>query len=351
VPNPGPSSEPRRRGLAVLRGTGFAAAVILGAVAIWLIVTSTSQKRIEIGVLTGLWGLLLGAYSVFGSRSHHREAAPVSSSQEVDLRPGTEVERAAVVAAVAAARREFQAELEDLLRREVQAGLAQELAGLRAEVTALRNELVEKVGGQLRLERIETTRLIGSDLEALQHELRQLREIGGGRDTDGDVVGDRPTRSAGPEDVHDAEIVVERVMPPAPPVVPASPTQPTEPVQPLVVARAATPEPEPAVVAPEPAPEPEVASVAEPEPAPAAPEPQQPVDPFASMPRIRPFTDFELDPIPSAPVAANGDDAPDRGGRHATGDGAPTRSGRRHRADGDDGNDVLARILARESRS
>ena len=50
--------------------------------------------------------------------------------------------------------------------------VAGELAELRAEVAALRNELLEKVGGQLRLERIETTRLIGSDLEALQHEVR-----------------------------------------------------------------------------------------------------------------------------------------------------------------------------------
>ena len=53
------------------------------------------------------------------------------------------------------------------------------MAGLRSEVTALRNELVEKVGGQLHLERIETTRLIGSDLEALQHEVRQLRRTAG----------------------------------------------------------------------------------------------------------------------------------------------------------------------------
>ena len=72
-------------------------------------------------------------------------------------------------------RREFQARLEKVLRREVQEGLARELAGLRAEVAALRSELVEKVGGQLRLERIETTRLIGSDLEALQQQVRELK--------------------------------------------------------------------------------------------------------------------------------------------------------------------------------
>jgi hypothetical protein len=50
-------------------------------------------------------------------------------------------------------------------------------------------------------------------------------------------------------------------------------------------------------------------------------------DPFADLPRITPFTEFELDPLP-----------PEDSG-----------SGRRHRAD-DAGNDMLARILAREQR-
>ena len=64
-----------------------------------------------------------------------------------------------------------------MLRREMHAGVAQEVANLRTEVHALRNEARRGgVGGQLRLERIETTRLIGSDLEAVQSELRKLRE-------------------------------------------------------------------------------------------------------------------------------------------------------------------------------
>jgi len=48
------------------------------------------------------------------------------------------------------------------------------IGALRTEVAALRAEVVDKLGGQLRLERIETTRVIGSDLEALQHEIRRL---------------------------------------------------------------------------------------------------------------------------------------------------------------------------------
>ena len=96
----------------------------------------------------------------------------------LDVRPRNEVERKAE----AAARREFQARLEKVLRREVQETIARELSDLRAEVAALRSELVEKVGGQLRLERIETTRLIGSDLEALQQQVRELRVLQSGDD-------------------------------------------------------------------------------------------------------------------------------------------------------------------------
>jgi hypothetical protein len=53
------------------------------------------------------------------------------------------------------------------------------------------------------------------------------------------------------------------------------------------------------------------------------------------MPRITPFTDFALDPVPST--------TEDRSDNGASDDGA----GRRHRAD-NGGNDVLAKILARE---
>ena len=52
--------------------------------------------------------------------------------------------------------------------------MTEHVGALRDEVAALRAEVVDKLGGQLRLERIETTRVIGSDLEALQHEIRRL---------------------------------------------------------------------------------------------------------------------------------------------------------------------------------
>ena len=173
---------PRSRRTALLRGGGFLLAAGLGVVGVWLIVTGNDSKHVRIGAICAFWGLLLGTYAMFGARLPARapEPRPVAPqappapppSRELDLRQLGEIERSAV----AAARREFQQELQLMLRREIQDGFAQEVASLRAEVNALRSDLVEKVGGQLRLERIETTRLIGSDLEAVQSELRKLRE-------------------------------------------------------------------------------------------------------------------------------------------------------------------------------
>ena len=86
-------------------------------------------------------------------------------------------------------------------------------------------------------------------------------------------------------------------------------------------------------------------STVQPESSPAQPPAAEidPNDPFASLPRIRPFTEFDLDPIeaPASPVsystARHSSDAPDPG--HSGG-------GRRRRDEDDD--DMLSRILQRE---
>jgi hypothetical protein len=97
-----------------------------------------------------------------------------------------------------------------------------------------------------------------------------------------------------------------------------------------------------------------------PTPTPAAPEPRPATtlgaDPFAGLPRIRPFTDFELDPIEDEPSytgrrrrteEAEGGDEPR--GRHASGPGEDGEPSGRRRAP-EDGHDLLARLLAREGR-
>jgi hypothetical protein len=297
----------------VLRNVGFSLAVALGGVGIWLIVTGgNSTQRIEIGVLTGLWGLLIGA--ICGRRLVSADPsvprAPAPTSTELAVRTDTAVERAQS----AAEQRAFEAGLEEMLRRElanaVDHAVTREINELRAEIAHLRQELLDKVGGELRLERIETTRLIGSDLEAMRAEVRRLQLAN--------------------------EQVVDGHAEPAPGPSPAA--QITAPIAGPIV-------------------EPVVEPVTVPQPSAA----QRP-DPFASLPRLTPLADLGLDepePPPAPPTpseadyagrrraaeAAAGHLAPDDAGH----DGEPSLRRHRHRrADDPQGQELLARLLSRE---
>jgi hypothetical protein len=190
-----------RLGLQRVIAIGLAAA--LGIAAVCLVVFGTTQKQLQVGVLLGLWGGLTAAFLVFGSRRGQaeqgerlaeaesranqlleaqgritelqraqQEAATQHAkiSQEIELRRSGEVELSREVAA----RREADYQLELSLRREIEQLMSDHIGALRTEVAALRAEVVDKLGAQFRLERIETTRVIGSDLEALQHEIRRL---------------------------------------------------------------------------------------------------------------------------------------------------------------------------------
>jgi hypothetical protein len=392
----------------VLRGIGFAAAVVLGAVAVWLVVTSDTQKRLELGVLAGLWAALVGAYAMFGAR---RGVHPLDGDYIAEPGPSTDValrvdnmelERAEE----AAARRAHETRLENMLRREIQTSVAREVGGLRAEIAQLRGDLLEKVGGQLRLERIETTRVIGSDLEALQHELRQLKAAA--QDT-GDFRAGAAARAPDPAPVRqiveparvrpvsrqtaevEADVQPARTRPDvgSPRAVvtvepqsaaPASPTQsgpspiPADATAPIRLAAiealaaaaaagpasapAAAPPPqaapstqppaEPDPPTPRPAPPAAAAPAPEPRPQPPPPAPAFAADDFASLPRIRPFTEFELDPIEDEPSYTGRrrrieDEA---NGRHAR----PAETDpQRHRRPEERTDDLLARLLARDS--
>jgi hypothetical protein len=131
----------------------------LGGVAVYLVVVGHTQKQVQIGLLVGLWGLLLGAFSLFGPRRGEADEPGVLHARG---------ERALV------RRGDHDEQLAAIVRREMERTLRDELSQLRSEVSGLRNDLVEKVNGQLRLERIETTRIISSDIEELQHEVRRL---------------------------------------------------------------------------------------------------------------------------------------------------------------------------------
>jgi hypothetical protein len=107
VPGAG-EHDSRRTRAAVLRALAVSVALGLGVAAVWLIVIGDA-KQTKIGVLLGLWGLLLAAYQAGGVRSQAEIVGP-------------------------------------------------ELAELRAEIAGLRAELADAVGGPLRPERTEITR-------------------------------------------------------------------------------------------------------------------------------------------------------------------------------------------------
>lgn len=197
-----PRSDRSRPALGFWRIALLFAAGVLGIAALCLVVFGNSQRQLQLGVLLGLWAFLIGAFLGFGSRRSQGEqvaaaaeverrsaqlheaqlqvsqlqyaqleaAQQARSKQEVELRKFGEMQ----LSREAAARREADLNLEISLRREIERMMTEQLGALRDEVAALRAEVVDKLGGQLRLERIETTRVIGSDLEALQHEIRRL---------------------------------------------------------------------------------------------------------------------------------------------------------------------------------
>jgi hypothetical protein len=151
-----PAERPGERG--VLRTLGMIAALALGGAAVFMVVVAHTQKQVQIGLLVGLWAALLGAFTLFGPRRGAAEPGRGVMLAGADRSP--------------AQRREDELQLEVMLRREMERVLRTELAQLRGEVAGLREDLVENGQGELRLERIETTRLIGS--EDLQHEVRRV---------------------------------------------------------------------------------------------------------------------------------------------------------------------------------
>jgi hypothetical protein len=452
-----PDAPPLTRGV-VVRGVLFVLAVALGALSAWLLVTSSSTRDLRLGMLAGLWGLLIGCFALFGSRramaaqaaaheaevSHQdadqanasaeraaalavermtaeraakeHEASQQHARAELELHKQSAVERSED----AANRRIWEQQLEHLLRSEIRESVNREMSALRAEVASLRGELLEKVGGQLRLERIETTRVIGSDLEALQEEVRKLKSVS---DAESDAEFTHVMRGRAPEPPPIRPVVLPAQVRPvsrhtdqvetdvqpavqpevqrAEPEVP-SPAEMTAPINTASINAAAADSPQAQAPAPAPAPAPTPPPAQAPAPAPtpapapaAAQTPAPPraaepspapapvihngidsADPLSGLPRITPFTDFELDPVEtpkgagshsaeaSPGHARSGDPASYRGRRRRVedeaGDGsgrhADHSSGHRHRADADgdgdgdtDEEDVLSRLLSDRS--
>ncbi|MDT4891883.1 MAG: hypothetical protein QOE97_918 [Pseudonocardiales bacterium] len=383
---PGGSLGRARLGV-VLRTSGMVLGGLLGAAAIWLIVTTDSTKNVKLGVLLGLWGIVVAGFAAAGSRRHEASEA----GGELVVRSLTGLDRLSDAAAV----REYEQRLHAMLGHQIEQTLGAELASLRNEVASMRSELVEKVGGQLRLERIETTRLFGSDIEALQHEIQQLKinRAAAAPSTVVQAVTGRidrlpPQRAAttrpappafeveSPADLAPSPGIeaVARPEPPQPVVVAPEPPQPAPqlPVPP----QPAPPQPAPQLPVPQPAaasassaagtpassrwvapatvslPSTRPAAEATPDaraaaasPPAARPSPATP-DPFAELPRLKPFTEFDLDPVDVGGTGALPEipaQSPDPAERNDSESG-----GGRRRRDSDEGHDILSQILQRE---
>ena len=170
----------------MVRFAGITVAFALTIVAAWMIALGHSQRQNSLGVIIGLWAALIGAMTFFGGRhaspgSAGFSGAGAGSGSDVELRQDFALELQREVSA----RRAYEQQLHEMVRREIetiQRVVGDQLGKLREDVATLRGDLVDQVGGKIRLERIETTRVIGSDIEALQNEVRQL--AGGGRLTD-----------------------------------------------------------------------------------------------------------------------------------------------------------------------
>jgi hypothetical protein len=135
-------TEPKDRKSAQLLLLGVLA---LGVVATGVLVLTSDPAWLRLGVLAALWAALAGAYLA----AKFRKQVGEREDDVADLQHDQEVERAKE----AAARREFELEIEAETRRRVQEEGRTDLAELRAELRALRENLDRLTGGEVLVER------------------------------------------------------------------------------------------------------------------------------------------------------------------------------------------------------
>ncbi|MGH3949415.1 MAG: DUF6779 domain-containing protein, partial [Pseudonocardiaceae bacterium] len=142
----GRRDDPRGRRLG---GPWLIVGLSLAVVATVLLVLSEDVRWLRLGIVAALWAALLGAFLATKYRRQAESAqAVVSDAQAVyELELEREI----------AARREFELEAEAGIRRRAEAESRDELATLRAEVTALKESLQQLFGGEVLYERVALT--------------------------------------------------------------------------------------------------------------------------------------------------------------------------------------------------
>jgi len=151
-----------------LRTLALVAAVAIALASTAAVVLSDDPETLRLAVVGALWAFVLAAFAAPRRRESGAPAGDPGTALELRRTYEIELEREV------AARREYELQLEVYLRRELERGLAEDVAALREEVGRMRGEMIDRLDGELRMERIETTRLIGGSLRALQDEARRL---------------------------------------------------------------------------------------------------------------------------------------------------------------------------------
>ncbi len=151
-----------------LRTLALVAAVAIALASTAAVVLSDDPQTLRLAVVGALWAFVLAAFAA--PRRRGSDASAGDPGTALELRRTYEIELEKEVAA----RREYELQLEVYLRRELERGLAEDVAALREEVGRMRGDMIDRLDGELRMERIETTRLIGGSLRALQDEARRL---------------------------------------------------------------------------------------------------------------------------------------------------------------------------------
>ncbi len=305
-----PRTSSRSGGRGGLRTLALAVAVVVALVSTAAVVISDDPQILRLAVVGALWAFVLAAF-----------AAPRRRGDDDGDRPGTEIELRKTyeieLEREVAARREYELQLEVYLRRELERGLAEDVAALRDEVGRMRGEMMDRLDGELRMERIETTRLVGGSLRALQDEARRLGiDVPVPAELTGGSIFDGPLRAAGaPSYEYGGSSAA------AYPAYPSYPQPEPEPprMPPPYSPPAYSPPPVPAYSPP---PVPAYAP-----PAPSAPSAPAHAPSASAYPRAAPS--YAQPPVPRDPPA---------------GESVPRR--RRAREDGED-NEVMSRLLGR----
>lgn len=164
----------------VLRAGGGAIALALGSAGAWLVVTGDTVREVRIGTLAGLWGLLIGAFLLFGTRASAGRSLP-----EPPPPPPPEPEHVTV--------RKIDARLEDILRREIRASVAREVGLLRAQLLQRDGAAPESKGNghqhKPEAEPVDTPPIDSSPADAEQVDAERVERI--------EVVGIPPVRIRG----------------------------------------------------------------------------------------------------------------------------------------------------------